>query len=161
MMKSVDKLREACKKDSYVDYTSVPHAICDAFGLGHHPYGWKSVLLPVCDAIEAEVEERYVPLPTGYDGNPIRPDETVYGSDGHKWLVTYIRVGRNHSVRATDGTESKALRPEWLTHCKPPTVEDVIDDLLARWMDCETPDQEEALKADVVSRLRLAEGGEG
>lgn len=121
----------------------------------------------MADAIEAEVAEKYALLPVGNDGKPIRPGETVCGSDGHEWRVTYIRIGRNHSVRATDGTESKALRPEWLTHEKPPTVEGVLKeftDAILEWAGKSGTVADTGTWSDVAARyaakLRLAGGDE-
>lgn len=180
-MESVDRLRALASdiKESEIRNHSVISSVQGTYSKQlrldiNHEWldNWHVEFDRLADAIEAEVAERYAPLLVGKDDKPIRPGDTVYGSDDHEWRVTYIRIGRNHSVRATDGTESKALRAEWLSHVKPPTVEDVIDEIADKaanytgsyhdgGMSCdEYIAAMQLLVKDYAAKLRLAGGDE-
>ncbi len=56
--------------------------------------------------------------PRGGDGEPLQVGETVYGEDGHAWLLTAVGP---HYVYAHDpeGGRDRRLRPKWLTHEAP------------------------------------------
>lgn len=114
MIDSVDKLREACKGHMYTGCDDIPHLICDAFGIGHRPYNWGSVLIPVCDAIEAEIEHDYMRLPVDADGVPIRVGDKLNYTDpfGNVFLCT-VQPLLSHN-------------PKCYRHVKPRTLEDVL-----------------------------------
>lgn len=65
--------------------------------------------------------------PRGKDDQPIMCDDVVYGEDGIRFEVTGILKNKDHCIvgRMSDG-HNKFLKPEWLSHEKPKTVEDVL-----------------------------------
>lgn len=83
----------------------------------------------LADEIQAEVDERYMPLPLDADGVPIRPgDQMTDGSqraDGRglaKWDVVSV------NERAFFDMSGGAHVPIEHRHVKPRTVEDVLHD---------------------------------
>lgn len=129
MMESVDKLREACKGHMYTGCDDIPHLICDAFGIGHRPYNWGSVLIPVCDAIEAEIEHDYMRLPVDADGVPIRPGDKLIAYNERfdvEGIGDGIVIYRNE-----DDELGELFNPAATVHVKPRTLEDVLADFAA------------------------------
>lgn len=73
--------------------------------------------------------KRHEPEVLDADGVPIKVDDTVYGqSDGKEWQVVGFAYSSEHSVVTTNGKSKRELRPEWLTHRKPDTLEAIEDD---------------------------------
>lgn len=77
----------------------------------------------------------YAPV-LAHDGQSIEVGQTLYGlSDGNAWTVTGIAHGRKHPVLAEcrDAlpmeVEERALKPEWLTHEQPDSLERIAYDL--------------------------------
>ena len=62
------------------------------------------------------------------DGKTIKKGDTVWGEDGREWLVTGFLRDKHHCVVAISGIKTKMLKPEWLTHSKPDTLEAVDAD---------------------------------
>lgn len=137
-MKSLDKLRDACNGHMYTSVDDIPHLICDAFGIGHRPYSWGSVLLPVCDAVEAEIAERYMELPLDADGAPIKMGDYLSSDEygGEKFECIGLNVEQIHgherwSVAKKFNEEAgcveytAALRCHHVTER---TVEDVLEE---------------------------------
>lgn len=86
----------------------------------------------IADAIEAEIAERYMELPVGKDGKPLRFGETVYGKDGRAWVVRSYKPAP-YSVRvsaADNGTDKRHVKAGWMTHEKPRTIEDVLESFI-------------------------------
>lgn len=84
--------------------------------------------------IDAEMAE----LPRGKDGKPIRVGETVYGEDGKAWCVRGVTIGEitwtsrysRYVIRVTNDTnEWRQLKPEWLTHERPDSLERITQEL--------------------------------
>lgn len=63
----------------------------------------------------------------GKDGKQIVVGETVYGQDAKAWEVTGFRYNSHHSVIGKNGDSIRDLRPEWLSHEKPDTYEDICE----------------------------------
>lgn len=106
MLESIEKLR------GYAPNHPELYAVCNA----------------AADAIEAEIAERYMELPVGKDGKPLRFGETVYGKDGRAWVVRSYKPAP-YSVRvsaADNGTDKRHVKAGWMTHEKPRTIEDVL-----------------------------------
>lgn len=113
----------------------------------------------IADRIDAELAERYIELPVDADGVPIHVGDvmvTHHLADGYTtkpWTVWYItNFAGKVEVHDTNGA--------WRCHGdahhhRPPTVEDVLDEFVARWMDTHHDDLP-ALKAEYAKRLRLA-----
>lgn len=73
--------------------------------------------------------QHFVPLPHGMDGVPIRPGDTVYGEDGVEWHVIGVMLGEcRYCVVGASGDRQREMRPEWLTHERPRTAEDVVSE---------------------------------
>lgn len=71
-------------------------------------------------------------LPVDMDDQRIRPRDVVYGGDGKEWHVSGIGAGE-HCVKAWRVDEhgrrvNRGLRPEWLTHECPDSLESTADD---------------------------------
>ena len=72
------------------------------------------------------------PKPRGADGLPIEVGQTVYGEDGKAWVISGFLHGEKYSVEGCTPDEHgvdivKRLKPEWLTHEKPDSFEEIID----------------------------------
>lgn len=72
----------------------------------------------------------YTPYPKGKDGQPILLGQKVYGEDGREWTVLRIIVGKRHCIVGNDGSETKEMLPEWLSHDQPETVRTVVSELV-------------------------------
>lgn len=113
------------------------------------------------DRIDAEMAE----LPRGKDGRPIRVGETVYGEDGKPWHVQSITIGElsttpSRVIRALNGAcERRYLKPEWLTHERPDSLERIaqeLDDMSERFR--ATDEESFSSLLDFAQRIRrLAE----
>lgn len=114
-MESIEKLREKIRLDVNNPWSDL-----------------KGDLLAMCDKIEAEIDERYMELPVGKDGKPLRFGETVYGEDGKAWVVrSYKPAPYSVRVSAADNEMGKRrVKAGWMTHIKPRTVEDVLESFI-------------------------------
>ena len=63
----------------------------------------------------------------GKDGKQIVVGETVYGQDAKAWEVTGFNYRSQHSVIGKNGDSVRDLKPEWLSHEKPDTYEDIFE----------------------------------
>ena len=98
-------------------------------------------LVRIADAIEREVEEGYIELPKDKNGVPIRLGDRVCSAYGGTYEVA--RVTREDYNGTTtwyieDFSSNYSLGPEDLTHHKPPTVEDVLEDYRVKYYDLVT-----------------------
>ena len=110
MLKSIERLRDCTKRR--------------AFNVSFE----KTKLLEQLDAIEREVEERYVELPTDDNGKTVKYGgyAKVYPYDGEPMKVRALyRSGFGWSVIFTDGSKEPLYR---VLVCEPPTVEDVLNE---------------------------------
>lgn len=113
------------------------------------------------DAIEREVEERYVEGPTDKNGDPI-----TYHTMTHQWGAleyiccemykdgTYEWFVRGHDISAP------LEKAKHVTIVKPPTVEDVLNELCTKAFHSRQPDAHVRYKdviAEYAKRLQLRE----
>lgn len=75
------------------------------------------------------------PVVKGKDSRTICIGETVYGQDGKEWLVTGFNYNSSHSVKGKNSDCIRDLKPEWLSHEKPMTPEDIEGYLESNAMD--------------------------
>lgn len=160
-IEALEKLRTACDTNKYTDCTNVPHAICDAFGLGHHPYDWEAVLRPVCDAIQQEVDECCVELPVDINGDVIHlGDELTLCADRPRRVVELTLSNNSDgqpywAIRRNGEADASASR--FYRLYRKPTVEDVLREFVFEFArdDSELCDNE--IIEAFAKRLRLAE----
>lgn len=107
--------------------------------------------------IDAEMAE----LPRGKDGRPIHVGETVYGEDGMAWHVRGVTIGEKsithpeHVIRATsDAEQLRYLKPEWLTHKRPDSLERIADELDEMVDAARSADDGCERLADLAERIR-------
>ena len=93
----------------------------------------KSRAVQYLDEIEAEIAERYMKLPVDADGVPIHVGDEMM-QDGEK-IGTVTAVGYHGEPRAWVLPYKKNVSISYfaigITHYKPRTLEDVLDDLMA------------------------------
>ena len=63
----------------------------------------------------------------GKDGKQIVVGEKVYGQDAKAWDVTGFNYKSEYSVTGKNGDSIRDLKPEWLSHEKPDTYEDICE----------------------------------
>ena len=89
-------------------------------------------LYDIVDEIESEIAEKYMVLPLDADGVPIRVGETVYDAKGQQTVVKEIAFNADRAdvyCQIVDGYGRINVKTECLTHVKPRTVEDVLEDM--------------------------------
>jgi len=109
----------------------------DLFKKNYRPwFGWKLVLEPMLDAIEAELAECYVALPIDSDGKPIHIGDEIEIIGGEYGTAVAIELcedgGWNVSMRPTGWDTPTLFAAESVRH-HPPTVEDVLRDFIDAW----------------------------
>lgn len=106
-IKSLDKLREKIQLDVNNPWSDL-----------------KGELLAMCDKVEREVSERFMPLPCDADGVPIRVGDVVAAQDEQPFEV------RAFQLDALGWFAIERLGSQWnvnqLHHVKPRTLEDVL-----------------------------------
>ncbi len=122
-----------------------------------------------CKELIFDRDEGWVRLPVDADGVPIRVgDEIQYGNNAER--VTMLSLSDSGWNLGTeygdfDGVRVKGYafelldHPELFRHHRAPTVEDVLEEFVARWMETHHDDMP-ALKAEFAARLRLREENE-
>lgn len=109
MMESIEKLRDSCYEDG--------------------SYYCKDTMEMYCNAIEAEIAERYMELPVDADGEPIHVGDEME-SDNERFVVCAVALGRVHRWHVHNIGEldkgTVAYPPGSLHHYKPRTIEDVL-----------------------------------
>lgn len=114
------------------------------------------------DAIETELAERYVALPLGADGEPIRVGDVViaqllFGGESKPLVVDRMELSRGRDgdlwCVALDTDEGCWNQPSILRHHRPPTVEDVLREFADEVRRCcDTADT----IAEYAAKLRIA-----
>lgn len=104
--------------------------------------------------LRAKMNNRYIELPVDADGVPWNVGDRDEDGD----TVIELKLTSSGWCVITDGGQFYC--PGSYRHYYAATVEDVIDELLLKWPDCETPEQERKLKANIVAKLRLADDEE-
>lgn len=120
------------------------------------------------DKRETLKEHGWVKLPVDADDEPIRVGDVVtmqllFGGESKPLVVDRMELshGRDGDLWcvALDTDKECWNQPSLMRHYTPPTVEDVLDEFVARWMDTHHDDLP-ALKAEYAAKLRLAGEGE-
>lgn len=118
------------------------------------------------ERLEAAASERadvtlfgvdYTALPLDADGVPIHVGDVLDGY-GKTIEVVELRIGRSGWVLISRDGNAYADCAAFAHH-HAPTVEDVLEEFVARWMETHHDDIP-ALKAEYAAKLRLAEGGD-
>ena len=121
-------------------------------GFGSCVTASKETIDQIADEIEAEISERYFPLPVDADGEIVHPGDTLYVLDGG------YRIESAQLFLASNGHWSIASRrPDELTHANPRTrtIEEVLEDFLAdydRWDDYSTGSTRIDKRAELFKR---------
>ena len=140
-LESIEKLRES----SHLDDNKWTLASGDVVYMCNHEHGdpnavnWGEQWRKIADEIEAEIAERYMPLPCDADGVPIRMGDTVegellYDNATVKGTVTTYHIHGDDEpgtvyikVKPTEDTWTiKELQFRRCRHVKPRTLEDVL-----------------------------------
>lgn len=110
-------------------------------------------------------EHGWVKLPVDADGVPLKVGDVVtmqllFGGESKPLVVDRMELshGRDGDLWcvALDTDKECWNQPSLMRHYTPPTVEDVLEQFVARWMDTHHDDLP-ALKAEYAAKLRLAE----
>lgn len=137
----------------------------DLFKKNYRPwFGWKLVLEPMLDAIEAELAERYVALPLDADGVPIHIGDSIEIIGGEYGTAVAIEQcedgGWNVSMRPAGWDTPTLFSAESVRHHHPPTVEDILDKFATDYDQIAGGDEDHQkylnLIAEYAKRLRLA-----
>lgn len=123
----------------------------------------RSCLLKYLDAIEREVEERYIELPKDKSGVPIHLGDKVRTKLGSTYTVA--RITREDYEGTTtwyieDFASNYSLGSKDLTICKPPTVGDVLRDFAYCCEEGATEQSIDEIIAEYAPKLRLANNEE-
>lgn len=121
-------------------------------------------VLTIADAIEREVEERYILLPVDRNNAPIHIGDRVYTTLGGTFEVARItREDYNGTTTwyIEDFASRYSLGPEDLVHHKPPTVEDVLNELcleyVKSWNGESSKSERREIVAEYAANLQLKE----
>lgn len=128
-------------------------------------------LTAIADRIDAEHEKAVhelnciasdsVLLPRDADGVPIRPGETMQERSGNTFDVGALMCFTMHSpnwlVLSDPRNFSTFREPHDITHYRAPTVEDVLEEFVARWLETHHDDLP-SLKTEFAAKLQLKEG---
>jgi len=136
MLEGIERLRDCAKR----------RAIAVSFD--------KTELLDQLDAIEREVEERYVEGPTDDNGKTVRYGgyAKVYPYDGEPMKVRALyRSGFGWSVIFTDGSKEPLYR---VLACEPPTptVEDVLNELCLEYVKSWNGESSKSERREIVAK---------
>ena len=164
-MKGIDNLRE---------YVLIAPSICSTT---------RAILVGYIDGIEREVAEvrdreyrngmedgemaaerdGWVRLPVDADGVPIHVGDAMEADNGTTFEVEHISLYQWGWRCVGEGTDRSGVTctahaiPDGCRHHHAPTVEDVLEEFVARWMETHHDDIP-ALKAEYAAKLRLTEG---
>ena len=114
-------------------------------------------------AVHGDTENGWVRLPVDADGVPIHVGDVMEwcDPDGEVTVTCEVDAVGVECFFAWDGANGRYAQKcaNAYRHHHPPTVEDVLDEFVARWMDTHHDDLP-ALKAEYAAKLRLAGDGE-
>jgi hypothetical protein len=125
----------------------------------------KELFVGLADKIQAEVDERFMELPTAADGIPIRPKEELWNKDtGEHVEAEHVYAVSSTRVYIWEEGPNKAhgifgSYPDYYVHAKPRTVEDVLRDVWKEALDYaksdiwRNPDEVFAERADEIRKL--------
>ena len=118
-MKSVDKLRELADKLDEAAARMSEH--------GFSPIGLKTKI--VCDEIEREIEEHYMPAPLDADGVPVKIGDKMVSHTGVVETVKVLKLDESHSWHYGKNAAFLFLT-ESSHHAKQRTLEDVLREMV-------------------------------
>jgi len=157
-LESIEKLRKLAadiNAREIVDHMELyPSCVFD----GHWLDAWHREFDRLLEDIQAEVDERYMELPTDADGVPIRVGDKLKSKYGPKpFIVESMEFGSSWTV--WDSENGATRWPNECRHVKPRTVEDVLTDALVEYDETDrlTPGE---IVAKYAAELRMAGDGE-
>ena len=131
-IKALEKMREWAKK--------------------YRPMGSYDPLM-FADEIQAEVDNRFIELPTDRNGQPWHIGEHIHNVGA----VNQMRLNKNGWLFM----ESGALEPDKCEHAKHRSIEDVLNDFGPLWVDTYSPSDRVKLVTRCADEIReLMEGDE-
>ena len=168
MLKSVERLLEFVGDMNATEINDHIKARPDGFAVSFRIDnewldGWNRAVLAI-EKIEQEVSERYMELPLDADGVPIRVGDVMeFSAFEIEKPVTRMVDGIGQGVffawcgeRGYQQHEAKRYR-----HHHEPTVEDVLREMVAAYMDTPLDDSNDGeFFAEYAAKLRLAGDGE-
>lgn len=130
-----DTVRKAAKAARNNKLETSRAAVEVARGLGADTSGSGYIVDALADALDrvADAMDGMMPLPVGAYGEPLRPEEHVWGGDGREWVVTAIASdGYDVWIRELGKQQgaAKPARSGWFTHERPETWKRIISDAI-------------------------------
>ncbi|MBQ3339779.1 MAG: hypothetical protein IJG82_09370 [Atopobiaceae bacterium] len=114
----------------------------------------------IADAIEAELAERYVALPLDVEGEPVHVGDVMEFSEfeiEHPVTRTVEGIGQGTFFAWCGERGYQQHDPKRYRHHRPPTVEDVLRELVAAYMGTPLDDSNDGeFFAEYAAKLRLA-----
>ena len=148
------RARGMMAKETFDQLTAIADRIDREHRMAMEKVAAEADALPMTD--ESMAEHGWVRLPVDADGVPIRPgDELVIFETGEHIRAYDIELYDDGRWCVGDYETMDSIHPDRLRH-RAQTVEDVLDEFVARWMETHHDDIP-ALKAEYAKRLRLAE----
>lgn len=148
------RARGMMAKETFDQLTAIADRIDREHRMAMEKVAAEADALPMTD--ESMAEHGGVRLPVDADGVPIRPgDELVIFETGEHIRAYDIELYDDGRWCVGDYETMDSIHPDRLRH-RAQTVEDVLDEFVARWMETHHDDIP-ALKAEYAKRLRLAE----
>lgn len=142
-IKAIEKLRESSHLDDN-KWTLENGEVVTIFGADptdQNAVNWGEQWRKLADEIEAEIAERYMPLPLDADGVPIRVGNVVeFGENRNQGIVKALNEHMVIAMHTDDGCMNYAKysllwNADACRHVKERTVEDVLEDFLADYDD--------------------------
>ena len=147
MLDSIERLRDCAKR----------RAITVSFD--------KTELLDQLDAIEREVEEGYIELPKDENGEQVSIGDTVHDNEeGYDFRVDGFMLWGNTTEWWAFQDQAVQQKLKNCSIVKPPTVEDVLEEMYDMLDDARIPNgsekrSHEQIIAEYAKRLQLREEG--
>jgi len=97
-------------------------------------YTWHERFAELADKIQDEVDERYMPLPLDRKGEPwhLGDEFPFMDAGGKKHVCTVSGIGDGEVFfyydEHADSSKHRHYRASVIAHCRPRTVEDVLDE---------------------------------
>lgn len=146
-LKALEELREYAKQPDY----------------GY----WENEFSEIADAIQAEVDERFIELPVDRNGETLRIGDEVWFHDDEDGATPHVvrgygmTNGRDVDVFLNFADEgwcpNTVTVPDVLVHRKPRTLEDVLNDFAYKVCDLNVDEREITKYADEIRELMGAD----
>lgn len=119
----------------------------------------KGELLAMCDKVEREVSERYIPLPVDMDGVPIHYGDSLSYCGEHGGTVTCKVSNMEYRERSYGEADWLVNAAGWVfpgdtAHVNPRTIEDVLRDCCNEWNEHCGNDWEQSVYAKYADEIR-------